>query len=87
MGRDDRRRGQLGGAGRARPRRAVRELTARAPFANTEAQAIERADRLRLAGSGAAERIVAVLTAATRLVPGRDRSPELTAASRAGPSA
>jgi UDP-N-acetylglucosamine 2-epimerase len=44
---------------------AVRELTARAPFANTEAQAIERADRLRLAGSGAAERIVAVLTAAT----------------------
>ena len=44
---------------------ALRELAARAPLAPTVEQAVERAAHLRLAGSGAAERITEALTLAS----------------------
>jgi UDP-N-acetylglucosamine 2-epimerase len=44
---------------------AMRELSARAPLARTVEQAVDRAARIQLTGSGAAERIVAGLTAGT----------------------
>jgi len=44
---------------------AVRELSARAPLAHAEEQALERAGGLHLAGSGAAERITVALATAS----------------------